>query len=88
MFAAVTACTTARAVEFLLESMVGLENVDVGQYPFECGSSFGAELVQLCRGEVRASPKDIHLLLAINGTLSASLVFGTTKVYPRLNRCR
>lgn len=64
-----------KTVEFLLESMVGLENVDVGQYPFECGSSFGAELVQLCRGEVRASPKDIHLLLAINGTLSASLVF-------------
>ena len=49
--------------------MVGFEDLDPETH------AFGVELVQLIREEIRAAPKDIHLVLASLGTLSASLSF-------------
>jgi hypothetical protein len=60
---------TLKTLEFLLESMVGLEELQPPEH------SFSSDLVQLIRAEIRAAPKDIHLVLATFNTLSASLLF-------------
>ena len=60
---------TFKTLEFLLESMVGLEELQPPEH------NFSVELVQLIRGEIRAAPKDIHLMLATFNTLSATLLF-------------
>jgi hypothetical protein len=58
-----------KTIEFLLESMIGLETLAPPDHPFTI------ELIQLIRAEVRAAPKDIHLVLAVLGPLAASLTF-------------
>jgi len=60
---------TLKTLEFLLESMVGLEELQPPEH------AFSVDLVQLIRAEIRAAPKDIHLVLATCNTLSAALLF-------------
>lgn len=60
---------TLKTIEFLLESMVGLEELQPPE------NAFSTDLVKLIRAEIRAAPKDIHLVLATCNTLSASVLF-------------